>query len=77
MSAEMDLDYSDKQVQVKDSLDQVVGGVPVTLSAHTFDVNQEMSDLEPKKEVTRSSNGVASFVLNLPSGATVLEFNVS
>ncbi|XP_058997811.1 complement C5 [Mustela lutreola] len=67
--------YSIK-VQVKDSLDQVVGGVPVTLSAHTFDVNQEMSNLEPKKEVTRSSNGVASFVLNLPSGATVLEFNV-
>lgn len=71
------MDYSDKQVQVKDSLDQLVGGVPVTLSAHTVDVNQEMSDLESKKSVTRSSDGVASFVINLPSGATVLEFNVS
>nr|XP_054365064.1 complement C5 [Mirounga angustirostris] len=67
--------YSVK-VQVKDSLDQLVGGVPVTLSAHTVDVNQEMSDLESKKSVTRSSDGVASFVINLPSGATVLEFNV-
>uniref|UniRef100_A0A452QL43 Complement C5 n=1 Tax=Ursus americanus TaxID=9643 RepID=A0A452QL43_URSAM len=67
--------YSVK-VQVKDSLDQVVGGVPVTLSAHTVDGNQETSDLESKKSVTRSNDGVASFVVNLPSGATVLEFNV-
>ncbi|XP_014685899.1 complement C5 [Equus asinus] len=67
--------YSVK-VQVKDSLDQVVGGVPVTLNAQTVDVNQETSDLESKKSVTQSSDGVASFVVNLPSGVTVLEFNV-
>ncbi|XP_002916001.1 complement C5 [Ailuropoda melanoleuca] len=67
--------YSVK-VQVKDSLDQLVGGVPVTLSAHTVDGNQETSDLESKKSVTRSNDGVASFVFNLPSGATVLGFNV-
>lgn len=73
----MDLDCSDKQVQVKDVLDQLVGEVPVTLSAHSVNVNQEVSDLESKKSVTRSSDGVASFVVNLPSGATVLEFNVS
>lgn len=62
---------------MKDSLDQVVGGVPVTLNAQTVDVNQETSDLESKKSVTQSSDGVASFVVNLPSGVTVLEFNVS
>uniref|UniRef100_A0A8C0P3T6 Complement C5 n=1 Tax=Canis lupus familiaris TaxID=9615 RepID=A0A8C0P3T6_CANLF len=67
--------YSIK-VQVKDVLDQLVGEVPVTLSAHSVNVNQEVSDLESKKSVTRSSDGVASFVVNLPSGATVLEFNV-
>uniref|UniRef100_A0A8I3WW69 Complement C5 n=1 Tax=Callithrix jacchus TaxID=9483 RepID=A0A8I3WW69_CALJA len=67
--------YSIK-VQVKDSLDQLVGGVPVTLNAQTIDVNQEPSDLEPKKSVTRVDDGVASFVVNLPSGVTVLEFNV-
>ncbi|XP_058380728.1 complement C5 [Diceros bicornis minor] len=64
------------KVQVKDSLDQLVGGVPVTLSAQTVDVNQETSDLESKKSVTHSSDGVASFVVNLPSEVTVLEFNV-
>ncbi|XP_057580194.1 complement C5-like [Hippopotamus amphibius kiboko] len=67
--------YSVK-VQVKDSLDHLVGGVPVTLSAQTLDVNQETSDLESKQSVTRSSDGVASFVVNLPSEVTVLAFKV-
>lgn len=74
---ETNLDCSGKQVQVKDSFDHLVGGIPVTLSAKTLDVNQETSDLESKKSVTRSSDGVASFVVNLPSEVTVLEFNVS
>lgn len=64
-------------MQVKDSLDELVGGVPVTLSAQTVDENQEMADLEPKKSVTGSSDGVALFVVNLPTGVTALEFNVS
>ncbi|XP_039090539.1 complement C5 [Hyaena hyaena] len=67
--------YSIK-VQVKDSLDQLVGGVPVTLSAQTIDVNQEMSNLELMKSVTHSNDGVASFIVNLPSGTRMLEFNV-
>ncbi|XP_053512135.1 complement C5 isoform X2 [Artibeus jamaicensis] len=67
--------YSIK-VQVKDSLDELVGGVPVTLSAQTVDENQETADLEPKKSVTGSSDGVALFVVNLPTGVTALEFNV-
>lgn len=73
----MNLDCSGKQVQVKDSFDHLVGGIPVTLSAKTLDANQEITDLESKKSVTRSSDGVASFVVNLPSEVTVLEFNVS
>ncbi|XP_054440439.1 complement C5 isoform X2 [Pteronotus mesoamericanus] len=67
--------YSIK-VQVKDSLDEIVGGVPVTLSAQTVNENQEMADLESRKSVTSSSDGVALFVVNLPSGVTALEFNV-
>ncbi|XP_016069153.1 PREDICTED: complement C5 [Miniopterus natalensis] len=67
--------YSIK-VQVKDSLDEIIGGVPVTLSAQTVNENQETADLESKKSVTGSSDGVASFVINLPSGVTALEFNV-
>ncbi|KAG8518805.1 Complement C5 [Galemys pyrenaicus] len=67
--------YSIK-VQVKDTLDQLIGRVPVTLSAQALDENQEMFDLESKQSVTRSIDGVASFVVNLPSGVTMLEFNV-
>lgn len=48
----------------------------MTLSAKTLDANQEITDLESKKSVTRSSDGVASFVVNLPSEVTVLEFNI-
>ncbi|XP_048196754.1 complement C5 [Perognathus longimembris pacificus] len=67
--------YSIK-VQVKDSLDQLVGGVPVTLNAQIVHVNQEMSDLESQRSVTSLSDGVASFVVNLPSAVTALEFYV-
>lgn len=73
----MNLDCSDKQVQVKDSLDELMGGVPVTLSAQTVSDNQETAELESKRSVTGSSDGVASFVVNLPSGVTALEFTVS
>ncbi|XP_075415152.1 complement C5 [Tenrec ecaudatus] len=64
------------KVQVKDSLDQLVGGVPVTLSAKTIDANEETTDLALKKSVTRANDGVASFVVNLPSGVTALEFDI-
>ncbi|XP_003479183.1 complement C5 [Cavia porcellus] len=67
--------YSIK-VQVKDSLDQSVKELPVILKAQTVDVNQEISDLEPKKSVTSLSDGVASFVINLPSEVKALEFRV-
>ncbi|XP_049629042.1 complement C5-like [Suncus etruscus] len=67
--------YSVK-VQVKDSFDELVGGIPVILSAQTSGADQEMFDLEPKRSVTQASDGVASFVINLPSGVTVLEFSV-
>ncbi|XP_058528625.1 complement C5 [Ochotona princeps] len=68
--------YSIK-VQVKDTLDQFVGGIPVTLNAQTVDVNEETSDLESKESITRLSDGVASFVVNLPSGVTALNFDVN
>ncbi|KAM5329098.1 complement C5 isoform 2-T2 [Glossophaga mutica] len=67
--------YSIK-VQVKDTLDGLVGGVPVTLSAQRVDENQGTANVEPKKSVTGSSDGVALFVVNLPTGVTALEFNV-
>ncbi|XP_055994674.1 complement C5-like [Sorex fumeus] len=67
--------YSVK-VQVKDSFDKLVGGVPVILNAQMSNIHQEMHDVEPKRSITLSSDGVASFVINLPSGVTVMDFNV-
>ncbi|XP_010601243.1 complement C5 isoform X1 [Fukomys damarensis] len=67
--------YSVK-VQVKDTLDQLVEGVPVILNAQTVNVNQMTSDLEPRKSVTSFSDGVASFLVYLPFGVTALEFSV-
>ncbi|OBS72579.1 hypothetical protein A6R68_12851, partial [Neotoma lepida] len=64
------------KVQVKDSLEQLVGGIPVTLTAQIVDVNQETSDLEPKRSVTHATDGAASFVVNLPSEVTTLKFYV-
>ncbi|XP_041530470.1 complement C5-like [Microtus oregoni] len=64
------------KVQVKDSLDQLVGGIPVILTAQAVDENQDTSDLEPKRSVTHATDGVAPFVVNLPSEATALHFNV-
>ncbi|XP_005382634.1 PREDICTED: complement C5-like isoform X2 [Chinchilla lanigera] len=67
--------YSIK-VQVKDSLDQSVGGVPVILNAQTVSVNLVTSDLEPRKSITSLSDGVASFLVYLPSGVVALVFSV-
>ncbi|KAM7316887.1 hypothetical protein ACRRTK_024618 [Alexandromys fortis] len=64
------------KVQVKDSLDQLVGGIPVILTAQAVDENQDTSDLEPKRSVTHATDGVAPFVVNLPSEVTALHFNV-
>ncbi|XP_036117220.1 complement C5 [Molossus molossus] len=64
------------KVQVKDLLDELVGEMPIILNAQTVDENQEMADVESKKSKTGSSDGVASFVVNVPSGVTALEFNV-
>ncbi|KAK7802507.1 hypothetical protein U0070_018246, partial [Myodes glareolus] len=64
------------KVQVKDSLDQLVGGIPVILTAQTVDENQDTSDLEPKRSVTHATDGVAPFVVNLPSEVMALNFNV-
>lgn len=45
--------------------------------AQTVDVNQETSDLETKRSITHDTDGVAVFVLNLPSNVTALKFEVS
>ncbi|XP_068929888.1 complement C5 [Petaurus breviceps papuanus] len=64
------------KVQVKDPLDKFVGGVAVTLNAKAIDENQEETQREPLRSTTHQNNGVALFVVNLPSHVTALEFNV-
>ncbi|XP_027723946.1 complement C5-like [Vombatus ursinus] len=64
------------KVQVKDPLDQFVGGVVITLNAKAIDENQEETQKEPQRSTTHQNNGVALFVVNLPSHVTTLEFNV-
>ncbi|XP_038600517.1 complement C5 [Tachyglossus aculeatus] len=64
------------KVQVKDSQDQHVGGVLVNLKASIIHENQEESSQEPMKSISNQNDGVASFVVNLPSDAEALEFSV-
>ncbi|XP_074871961.1 complement C5 [Carettochelys insculpta] len=69
------------KVQVKDTLDQPVGNLPVVLSAEVFDEQmdstkliQEGSDAGTRK--TSMNDGTALFVVNIPSASKVLEFHV-
>lgn len=50
---------------------------PVTLKARTVDKTQKKTDLVPRKSTTNYTDGVASFMVNIPSDVTALEFHVS
>ncbi|XP_045369078.2 complement C5 isoform X4 [Camelus bactrianus] len=67
--------YSIK-VQVRDASAHFVGGIAVTLTANTIDKTQEKRDLDPRKSTTNYSDGVASFVVNIPPDVTTLEFHI-
>nr|XP_031533360.1 complement C5-like isoform X4 [Vicugna pacos] len=67
--------YSIK-VQVRDASAHFVGGIAVTLTAKTIDKTQEKRDLDPRKSTTNYSDGVASFVVNIPPDVTTLEFHI-
>ncbi|XP_062937737.1 complement C5-like [Cynocephalus volans] len=64
------------KVQVKDVFAHIVGGIAVTLKAKTVAKTQEKTDLDLRKSTTNDRDGVASFVLNVPTGVTALEFHV-
>ncbi|XP_014346298.1 complement C5 [Latimeria chalumnae] len=69
------------QVQVKDTLGQPVGNIPVTLTAVAFDENHEEISLvdensEQGKRDTLRANGVALFVVNIPMTVNTLQFKV-
>lgn len=73
---------SDEQVQVKDTMDDFVGNVPVTVTAKSFSEQMDETQLvsegsESGRRITSISDGTALFVVNIPSNSKMLEFQVS
>ncbi|XP_032933558.1 complement C5 isoform X2 [Catharus ustulatus] len=69
------------KVQVKDTMDDFVGNVLVTVTAKSFseqmDETQLISeDSESGRRTTITSDGTALFVVNIPSDSKMLEFQV-
>lgn len=61
---------------MKDAFADFIGGVAVTLKARAVGKTQKR-ELDPIKSTTDYNDGVASFVVNIASDVTTLEFNVS
>ncbi|XP_043386278.1 complement C5 isoform X2 [Chelonia mydas] len=69
------------KVQVKDTLDQPVGNLPVILSANVFDEQMDSIELVPEgsdagTRQTSMNDGTALFVVNIPSSSKALEFQI-
>lgn len=62
---------------MRDVFAHFIGGITVTLKARTVDKTQKKTDLVPRKSTTNYIDGVASFMVNIPSDVTALEFHVS
>ncbi|XP_010601242.1 complement C5 [Fukomys damarensis] len=63
------------KVQVKDNFARFVGGTPVILKAKMIDKTQNKRDLDPRTSTT-NHGGIASFMLDIPTDVTALEFHV-
>lgn len=71
-----------EQVQVKDTMDDFVGNIPVTVTAKSL--NEQMAETqlisegsESGRRKTSTSDGTALFVVNIPPNSKMLEFQVS
>ncbi|KAI1232200.1 hypothetical protein IHE44_0007266 [Lamprotornis superbus] len=69
------------KVQVKDTMDDFVGNVPVTVTAKSFSEQMDETELisegsESGRRKTSISDGTALFVVNIPSNSKMLEFQV-
>lgn len=62
---------------MRDAFTHFVGGITVTLKARTVDKTQKKMDLVPRKSTTNYIDGVALFMVNIPSDVAALEFHVS
>lgn len=73
---------SAEQVQVKDTVDNFVGNVPVTITAKSFSEHMDEAELisegsESGRRKTSITDGTALFVVNIPADSKILEFQVS
>ncbi|XP_008945836.1 PREDICTED: complement C5, partial [Merops nubicus] len=69
------------KVQVKDTVDQIVGNVPVTITAKSVSEQMDETELisegsESGRRKTSRNDGTALFVVNIPSNSKLLEFQV-
>ncbi|XP_074702370.1 complement C5 isoform X2 [Strix aluco] len=69
------------KVQVKDTVDQFVGNVPITLTAKSFSEQMDETELisegaESGRRKTSTNDGTALFIVNIPSNSKMLEFQV-
>ncbi|NXV12344.1 CO5 protein, partial [Cepphus grylle] len=69
------------KVQVKDTVGDFVGNVPVTVTAKSFSEQMDETELisegsESGKRKTNMKDGTALFVVNIPSDGKTLEFQV-
>ncbi|KAM3911435.1 complement C5-like [Leptodactylus fuscus] len=66
------------KVQVKDTLDNAVSGIQLTLSGDMVQDGGEVQPLESSSLVQQTdSRGIAVFVVNIPAGVTALDFKVT
>ncbi|XP_074747321.1 complement C5 isoform X2 [Strix uralensis] len=69
------------KVQVKDTVDQFVGNVPITVTAKSFSEQMDETELisegaESGRRKTSTNDGTALFIVNIPSNSKMLEFQV-
>ncbi|XP_065593324.1 complement C5 [Cyrtonyx montezumae] len=69
------------KVQVKDTMDQFVGNIPLTITAKSFSQQMDETELisegsESGRRETSMNDGTALFVVNVPSDSNLLEFQV-
>ncbi|XP_049689318.1 complement C5 isoform X4 [Accipiter gentilis] len=69
------------KVQVKDTVDDFVGNVPIKVTAKSFSEQMDETELigessESGRRQTSMNDGTALFVVNIPSDSKILEFQV-
>uniref|UniRef100_A0A8C0HNS8 Complement C5 n=1 Tax=Buteo japonicus TaxID=224669 RepID=A0A8C0HNS8_9AVES len=69
------------KVQVRDTVDDFVGNVPVKVTAKSFSEQMDETELigegsESGRRQTSMNDGTALFVVNIPSDSKILEFQV-